>query len=146
MENIKHFLSACREQYGPSRDQGIHGMKFSQPYRTTGDDNHNLGTIHVTYVYLSTGNVMVQGPSFLLWHAEALPQLVEKMTAIAKKLCIDNADGNRAVRVEKGINDDKDDQDKNAKRRSHIGTINHQTLCRRPCQAAAYVMHMTPRI
>ena len=118
MENIKHFLSACCEQYGTPRDQGIHGMKFSQPYRTTGDDNHNLGTIHVT-VYLSTANVMVQGPSYLLWHAETLPQLVEKMTAIAKKLCIDNADEDSAVRVEKGTNDDKDDQDKNAKRRSH---------------------------
>ena len=90
-ENIQNFLLSCQELYGVPKDQGVHGRKFSRPYTTLGDDTQNLGMIHIT-VYMTTGNVMAQGSCYLLWHAEYLPYLVEKMESVTRKLCIENSD------------------------------------------------------
>ena len=95
LDDIHAFLAACTERYGTPKDQKFHGMKFSRPYVGPEEGSHPLGMIHVT-VYLTTGNVMVQGPSFLLWHAEMLPKLLEGMAEIAKTKCINNTEQNEA--------------------------------------------------
>ena len=92
-ENIQNFLVACQDLYGAPKDQGVHGRKFSRPYNTLCDDTQSLGMIHIT-VYMTTGNVMAQGSCYLLWLAECLPYLVEKVESVSKKLCIESSSHN----------------------------------------------------
>jgi hypothetical protein len=75
--------SVFHSLYGPPTDHGNHGLKYSSLFSmvdeevTTGSDNENekLGTIHVT-IYESTGKIMVQGNSYLLWYVEHLPHIL----------------------------------------------------------------------
>ena len=75
------FITACTSHYGPPKNQGRHGLKFSADFKPINNDNTTtpkFGKVHVT-VYPSTGNVMAQGACYLLWHAEHLPVLTEDM-------------------------------------------------------------------
>ena len=80
---------------------------------------------------------VVQGPSYLLWHAEALSQLLEKMTAIAKKTVHRQCWQGQQSGLKKGSLMTKMVKTK-MQSVDHISAINHRALCRRPCQAAAY--------
>ena len=82
------WVKACQQFYGSKGvERGIHGVQFKGPFVTLPSEVP-FGTISVT---LYNHNVrrrpcfLVQGSSYMLWEAEHLPVLIEKVKQLSGK-------------------------------------------------------------
>jgi hypothetical protein len=90
--SVQAWIDALSTVYGPSKDQGNNGIKFSSIFvldseeceivtatepDIDNDEQFNLGTIFITVYDSKQPKLMIQGNSYLLWYIEHLPHLMK---------------------------------------------------------------------
>jgi curved DNA-binding protein CbpA len=79
VEALSVWHAVLQEEYGPPKTQGPKGDKYvaSVSLQDEDADSPLLGSAHVTVYH--TGTILVQGASYLLWHAGYFPDILKKV-------------------------------------------------------------------